>query len=762
LTANNCTFLDNDYGPNGKGRAIYGSGLVKLFNNIIWDTDGNRSDLIYITADGTIRNADSSFPSPLDLAKNIVRGGFASFTIEDGATVSLGDTSVTILSDDPLFVDATNPVGPDGVWGTADDGFRLQAGSPAIDQGLARYLPQDASDLDGDGDIEELIMVDLAGYIRQQGAGLDLGPYETGGSALPITIQVQPASQALLAGTRTMLQVTATGYDLGYQWHEGQSGDTSNPVLDENGSTFQTPLLNESATYWVQVSNALSDISSLSAVLTITADELAGAVNNAALSPFINGGDTPWFSQSEMSHDGSAAARSGAIDHSQESFFETTVEGPGTLTFWWQVSSRSGDYLRFYLDGELQTSRSGTSGDWTQQSYEITTQGDHTVKWAYEKNSYSVSGEDCGWVDEIAWSPKLIVNQPVGGDVLEGGTLEMEVLAAGYDLTYQWYEGALGDAANPIPGATAPSFTPSAPAADTSFWVRVASDQGAEQSAEATVVVHPHDSALATILDANVGFICATYGDAPWIAELGDSVEGGSSAASGVLDHEQESVIEGAVEGDGTLSFWWKVSSEASYDFVRFYIDGVELAASSGEGEWQELSFPVSGSGRHTAKWVYTKDVSKASGADQALLDKVTWTPDGVPGPNYENWATAHGLTGADMEMTASPAQDGISNLVKYGLGLNPHEVGTASTDGNSPGMPAILDDGGSSFRFVVVLDGTATDLNVFVEKCTDLSSWERVTSGITETQIADEMVRWEVSSSGEETCFFRLAVEEK
>lgn len=41
------------------------------------------------------------------------------------------------VSADPLFVD---PLGPDGIAGTADDDFRLQPGSPAISRGNLNYL----------------------------------------------------------------------------------------------------------------------------------------------------------------------------------------------------------------------------------------------------------------------------------------------------------------------------------------------------------------------------------------------------------------------------------------------------------------------------------------------------------------------------------------------------------------------------------------------------------------------------------------------
>ena len=44
------------------------------------------------------------------------------------------------ISEDPLFVNPADPLGPDGVLGTADDGFQLQQGSPCIDAGHAAFL----------------------------------------------------------------------------------------------------------------------------------------------------------------------------------------------------------------------------------------------------------------------------------------------------------------------------------------------------------------------------------------------------------------------------------------------------------------------------------------------------------------------------------------------------------------------------------------------------------------------------------------------
>jgi len=97
---------------------------------------------------------------------------------------------IATFGDDPLFVD---PLGPDGIPGTEDDDLHLSAGSPCIDRGTNWLVPEDWGDLDGDGDVEEFLPLDLDGDGRffddpntpdnSCGAAIvDLGPYEVGGT----------------------------------------------------------------------------------------------------------------------------------------------------------------------------------------------------------------------------------------------------------------------------------------------------------------------------------------------------------------------------------------------------------------------------------------------------------------------------------------------------------------------------------------------------------------------------------------------------
>jgi len=88
--------------------------------------------------------------------------------------------------------------------------------------------------------------------------------------------------------------------------------------------------------------------------------------------------------------------------------------------------------------------------------------------------------------------------------------------------------------------------------------------------------------------------------------------------------------------------FWWKVSSEENYDFLQFYIDGELQHQISGEVDWQEKSYIVSGQGSHTLKWRYYKDFCEDEGEDCGWVDYVQWTgtppPPPPPPPDPTKW----------------------------------------------------------------------------------------------------------------------------
>ncbi|MCX7914504.1 MAG: hypothetical protein N2511_07970, partial [Thermodesulfovibrionales bacterium] len=100
------------------------------------------------------------------------------------------------------------------------------------------------------------------------------------------------------------------------------------------------------------------------------------------------------------------------------------------------------------------------------------------------------------------------------------------------------------------------------------------------------------------------------------------SYYGGDSAQSGAITHNQTTWVETSVTGPGILRFYWKVSSEANFDFLQFSINGFEQTKISGTTNWHEKIYSIP-EGSHTLRWEYTKDGSYSSGSDAGWLDKV-------------------------------------------------------------------------------------------------------------------------------------------
>jgi hypothetical protein len=112
-------------------------------------------------------------------------------------------------------------------------------------------------------------------------------------------------------------------------------------------------------------------------------------------------------------------------------------------------------------------------------------------------------------------------------------------------------------------------------------------------------------------------------GNAYWQVVSDMVYEGSYAAKSGVISHNEQSTLQVEVSADGEqISFFRKVSSESSYDYLRFYIDDVEENKWSGEVSWSKVSFPVT-PGTHIFKWSYTKDGSVSSGSDCAWIDLI-------------------------------------------------------------------------------------------------------------------------------------------
>jgi subtilisin family serine protease len=125
-------------------------------------------------------------------------------------------------------------------------------------------------------------------------------------------------------------------------------------------------------------------------------------------------------------------------------------------------------------------------------------------------------------------------------------------------------------------------------------------------------------------------------GNANWFLQSAETFSGSYASQSGDVSDNQTSTmsLNLNITSAGDISFYQKVSSEASWDFLRFYIDGTLQDEWSGTGNWSYESYPVS-SGSHTFSWAYEKDTSVSSGSDCAWVDHIVFPPYTLPSEYY-------------------------------------------------------------------------------------------------------------------------------
>jgi C1A family cysteine protease len=121
-----------------------------------------------------------------------------------------------------------------------------------------------------------------------------------------------------------------------------------------------------------------------------------------------------------------------------------------------------------------------------------------------------------------------------------------------------------------------------------------------------------------------------TSGNADWFVTSGDAYEGTYSARSGSIGNNAQSTLEITLDvvADGEISFYRKVSSEAGYDYLLFFIDGQQQGEWAGEQGWAQETYSVI-QGERTFKWVYQKDQSVAGGQDCGWIDYILFPPIG-------------------------------------------------------------------------------------------------------------------------------------
>ena len=447
----------------------------------------------------------------------------------------------------------------------------------------------------------------------------------------------------------------------------------------------------------------------------------------------VMSGAAPWFVTTNDSNTGAASLQSGDIADGQASTFALTVEleADGEVSFYYLHDAENNwDYLFFSVDGIAVASLDGD--EWEQFAAPLSA-GSHELTWSFEKDAGLDGGTDTVWVDDITISELSCASGLCGANFFDDGEcVSCSPQPNGLDCTPDDNDACLryrclyGDCLVQVePNGT--DCTPEVnPNPCLSYSCGAGGCTNSFISAGATCDVDAFDcetgicdgagSCLVTSFDdctscgSDGKGICAggecdgvtgaTYdfeldggdlalgGDADWFLSSNAFYTGFQSFESADIDDDQETSFTVSVQaGAGaTVSFWYNTSTEAGWDWLEFYVDGVRQDRWSGVVDWAQYSVALT-EGVRVLEWKYIKDSAESGNADTVWVDDILV----VLGTVCEETACGDtAWTGTEC-LTCTDASEGLPCVIadpnlclSYTCDESGTCVGEAITDGTS------------------------------------------------------------------------------
>ena len=226
-------------------------------------------------------------------------------------------------------------------------------------------------------------------------------------------------------------------------------------------------------------------------------------------------------------------------------------------------------------------------------------------------------------------------------------------------------------------------------------------------------------------------------GDKNWVMNNEAPYEGTWCAESGWIYDNQVSTLflDFTTSVSDSITFFYKVSSEPDYDFLKFYIDNVLQDRWAGEQPWTRVAFPVS-AGNHTFKWSYEKDIWAEAGQDRAWVDYIGFPPPPFPVMNAGPDDTICAGETYQPELADASQYD---SLIWTSSGDGTFDTATILHPVYTPG-PRDLDSGfvklklsgfaqyGLSYNSMLLSIGEYPQVNIAVDPKDTLCQWQSVT----------------------------------
>ena len=250
-------------------------------------------------------------------------------------------------------------------------------------------------------------------------------------------IAQQPSSQTTYSGMNATFNVLVIGTtNVNYQWRFNGTNVTraTNAFL-----SLTNAQLTNSGNYSVIVTNAYGSTTGLIATLTVM--DLGVAVNATNL-VWTTSGSYQWFPETNTNHNGIAAAQSATPPFPQYSTLQSSVTGPGTLTFWAECSQFFDTYI-FSASGSYgQTVFIPPFAQWVQETVYLGT-GTQSLQWLFQKSPFGSTGLDAVWLDQVSFvagATHATITSISSNQIVPPATnVTFTVYAVGTPpLSYQW------------------------------------------------------------------------------------------------------------------------------------------------------------------------------------------------------------------------------------------------------------------------------------------------------------------------------------
>ena len=427
----------------------------------------------------------------------------------------------------------------------------------------------------------------------------------------------------------------------------------------------------------------------------------------------ISSSNPSWILQDVITYDGVDSAQAGQITHRESTTMTLEVSGPDRLTFFWRVSSEVGfDWLSFAIDGEAAPGVDAISGeqDWAFASVVIPS-GSHLLSWSYTKDRSEDSGSDTGWVDDVrlASGAQPVVWTAGRHEFVSGREIRVPVSFINEEgFSFQNLPAWLSyDEEGEILSGLPPS------AGETIVTVIASNAQGSH-IVPVTISVEPQQTELATAIE-QPELSVTTSGTQEWFVDSPSGAVGGTAARSGSIVDSEQSALTLRVQGPGTMTFRWMVSSEGGFDFFSYQINGEVQNSISGDVPWEVVSVNLV-PGVNEITWSYSKDFSVSEGEDLGRVDQVTLS-------GYARFLTDHQVDHLSAFPDDDDDRDGRSLFGEYAFLTDP---GDADSD-------EILQLNRSAGLLNLTFSGlgTASDVSYLLERSSGLNedSWSPVTT---------------------------------